>query len=170
VKPFRHDLRKARENWRKHHVTFAEAETVFFNDLSRTHDDPDHSESEAREIMVGHSAVDRLLLVVFVEYSAHVRIISARKTTSFERAEPMKRASPKKTSDGMRSEYRFDYSKAKPNRFASQIKEGSVAVLLEPDVASVFDSSESVNHLLRSVIAAVPKTPQPRKKRAAKRD
>jgi len=87
VKPFRYDQRKARENWRKHRVAFAEAETVFFNDLARTHDDPDHSEGEAREIIVGHSAVDRLLLVVFVEYSDHVRIISARKTTSFERAD-----------------------------------------------------------------------------------
>jgi uncharacterized DUF497 family protein len=48
-------------------VSFAEAETVFFNDLARTHDDPDHSEAEAREVIVGHSAVDRLLLVVFVE-------------------------------------------------------------------------------------------------------
>jgi uncharacterized DUF497 family protein len=87
VKPFRYDERKARENWRKHRVAFAEAETVFFNDLARTHDDPDHSEGEAREIIVGHSAVDRLLLVVFVEYSDHVRIISARKTTSSERAD-----------------------------------------------------------------------------------
>lgn len=87
MKPFRYDQRKARENWRKHRVSFAEAETVFFNDLARTHDDPDHSEAEAREVIVGHSAVDRLLLVVFVEYSDHVRIISARKTTSFERAD-----------------------------------------------------------------------------------
>jgi len=87
VKPFRYDQWKAQENWRKHRVSFAEAETVFFNDLARTHDDPDHSEAEAREVIVGHSAVDRLLLVVFVEYSDHVRIISARKTTSFERAD-----------------------------------------------------------------------------------
>lgn len=40
-----------------------------------------------------------------------------------------------KTSKGMRSEYRLDYSKSKPNRFAAQIKEGSVVVVLEPDVA-----------------------------------
>jgi hypothetical protein len=81
----------------------------------------------------------------------------------------MKKASPKKTSDGMRTEYRFDYSKSKPNRFAAQIKEGSVAVVLEPDVASVFGDSESVNHLLRSVIAALPEGPQPKRKRATRR-
>jgi len=32
-----------------------------------------------------------------------------------------------------------------------------VAVVLEPDVAAVFDSSESVNRMLRSVISAIPK-------------
>jgi hypothetical protein len=80
----------------------------------------------------------------------------------------MKKASPKKTSDGMRSEYRFDYSKSKPNRFASRIKKGSVAVLLEPDVASVFENSESVNQLLRSVIAALPEGSKRKKKVAAK--
>jgi hypothetical protein len=68
----------------------------------------------------------------------------------------------KKTSktqkDGLRREYRFDYSKSKPNRFASQVKPGSVAIVLEPDVASVFETSEAVNQLLRSVIAALPKT------------
>ena len=83
----------------------------------------------------------------------------------------MKKRSRKKESDGTRSEYRFDYSVSKPNRFASQIKEGSVAVLLDPDVASVFDNSESVNKLLRAVIAALIEAPRPRKKRAAtKRD
>jgi uncharacterized DUF497 family protein len=87
VKPFRWDPRKARTNWRKHHVTFAEAETVFSNDLARIHEDPDHSESEGREIIVGHSAVGRLLLVVFAEHADHVRIVSARRTTSHERAD-----------------------------------------------------------------------------------
>jgi hypothetical protein len=57
----------------------------------------------------------------------------------------------------MRVEYEFDYKKARPNRFASQMKQDAVAVVLEPDVAQVFDTSESVNRLLRSVIAAVPK-------------
>jgi hypothetical protein len=79
----------------------------------------------------------------------------------------MKKASSRKGANATRSEYRFDYSKAKPNRFALEVKEGSVAVLLEPDVASVFKSSESVNQLLRSVIAAVPGRAQPRKKRVA---
>jgi hypothetical protein len=57
----------------------------------------------------------------------------------------------------MRREYRFDYRKARSNRFASLMKGGSVAVVLDPDVASAFRSPESVNSLLRSMIAAFPK-------------
>ena len=61
----------------------------------------------------------------------------------------------------MRSEYRFDYRKARPNRFASMLKGRRVAVLLDPDVATVFQSSESVNALLRSVISAMPEMGKP---------
>ena len=57
----------------------------------------------------------------------------------------------------MRRDYQFDYRKSRPNRFASQMKRGAVAVVLDPDVASVFGSPESVNSLLRSVIKALPK-------------
>jgi hypothetical protein len=57
----------------------------------------------------------------------------------------------------MRAEYRFDYSKAKPNRFAARAKEGYRTVLLDPDIASVFQDSESVNTVLRALIATMPK-------------
>ena len=70
----------------------------------------------------------------------------------------------KKTSKGrrskeedMRREYQFDYCKSRPNRFASLMKGGTLAIVLDPDVASVFRSPESVNSLLRSVINALPK-------------
>ena len=57
----------------------------------------------------------------------------------------------------MRREYRFDYRESRPNRFSSLMRGRTVAVVLDPDVASVFDSSEAVNSLLRSVIKALPK-------------
>jgi hypothetical protein len=56
----------------------------------------------------------------------------------------------------MRAEYEFDYRQGKPNRFASGMAGGVVTVVLEPDVARVFGTSELVNRLLRSVIAAIP--------------
>jgi hypothetical protein len=56
----------------------------------------------------------------------------------------------------IRAEYRFDYRRARPNRFAALMKGRTVAVVLDPDVASVFQTSEAVNSLLRSVILALP--------------
>ena len=58
--------------------------------------------------------------------------------------------------DQIRTEYRFDYAKARANRFAGRMKNGAIAVILDPDVAAVFGSSEAVNALLRSVIATLP--------------
>lgn len=53
-------------------------------------------------------------------------------------------------------EYRFEYSKSKPNRFAERMSGGTIAVVLEPDVAAVFKSSKKVNDVLRSVISEAP--------------
>jgi hypothetical protein len=69
-----------------------------------------------------------------------------------------KKPSPrKKVLDEMRPEY--DFSKARPNRFAKQFKAetGGVLVLLAPDVAEVFDSSKKVNRFLRATLSAVKK-------------
>ena len=59
-------------------------------------------------------------------------------------------------STGLRPEYRFDYAKAKPNRFSSSMNEGALAVLLDPDVARVFQNAESVNKVLRALLATMP--------------
>ena len=68
---------------------------------------------------------------------------------------PNRKRTQKKATE-MRKEYRLDYGKSRPNRFASRMKGSTVAVVLDPDVAEYFDSSESVNTLLRSVISAFP--------------
>lgn len=59
-------------------------------------------------------------------------------------------------SDNLRAEYALDYSQSRTNRFADRMSGEVVAVVLDPDVAAVFDTSESVNRLLRSVIDAMP--------------
>jgi len=69
----------------------------------------------------------------------------------------------KDSTDELKPEYRFDYRKAKTNRFAAAIPEDAVTVVLEPDVAAVFKSSKAVNSLLRSVIAAMPETQAPKR-------
>jgi hypothetical protein len=82
---FEWDLRKARTNQQKHKVSFDEASSVFDDPLAITFLDEKHSNGEQREIIVGHSILERLLLVSFVERSRNrVRIISARKTTRRE--------------------------------------------------------------------------------------
>ena len=60
----------------------------------------------------------------------------------------------------MQPEYDFDYTKAKPNRFAGRIAKDRLVVLLDPEVSKVFTDSESVNAALRALIAAVPKSPK----------
>lgn len=52
----------------------------------------------------------------------------------------------------MLAEYDFDYTKARPNRFADRMKEGPLVVLLDPDVAEVFSTPEAVNKALRMLI------------------
>ncbi len=59
-------------------------------------------------------------------------------------------------SNGLQPEYRFDYTKAKPNRFANRVRPGCVAVLLDPDVAGVFQNAESVNTVLRALLLTMP--------------
>ena len=61
-----------------------------------------------------------------------------------------------KRNDDIRPEYDFDYTKAKPNRFAGRISKDRVVVLLDPEVSRVFTDSDSVNAALRALIAAVP--------------
>ncbi|HQY93399.1 MAG: hypothetical protein WAU00_17635 [Caldilinea sp.] len=58
--------------------------------------------------------------------------------------------------DKMLNEYAFDYTKAKSNRFAEQLVDKQVMVVLDPDVAAVFQSSDDVNRVLRALIEAMP--------------
>ena len=71
------------------------------------------------------------------------------------------------TGDDLRPHYDFDYSKSRPNRFATRFGEGAVAIVLDPDVAAVFRSSEAVNTFLRSAISAMPGDAPSRKRRAS---
>jgi hypothetical protein len=61
----------------------------------------------------------------------------------------------KQISDDLKPEYKFDYTKAKPNRFAP-VLEGSRVVILEPDVAKVFTTDETVNKVLRALLETMP--------------
>ena len=62
--------------------------------------------------------------------------------------------------DELRDEYQFDYSKAKPNRFAAKLKKGGRLVILDPEVAAVFSGSEAVNSVLKALLLTMPCKPK----------
>jgi len=76
---------KAAGNLRKHGVSFDEAASVFFDPLSATGSDPDHSLEERRFVTFGMSSSGRLLVVAHTERDDAIRIITAREATRAER-------------------------------------------------------------------------------------
>jgi len=80
------DENKNLENIKKHHVSFEEAETVFYDPNGKLIDDPDHSDDEDRFIILGLSKMLRLLVVChcYRENDETIRIITARKATKKE--------------------------------------------------------------------------------------
>lgn len=84
---FEWDRRKAAYNRREDGIAFEEALTVFADRLARIFEDPDHSEDELREILIGHSSASRLLVVSFTQRDDKIRVISARRATVRERSD-----------------------------------------------------------------------------------
>ena len=82
---FEWNAQKAAANLRKHGVSFDEASSVFFDPLSATGADPDHSLDERRFVTFGKSSSGRLLLVGHAERDDAIRIITARQATRAER-------------------------------------------------------------------------------------
>ena len=58
--------------------------------------------------------------------------------------------------EDMLPEYHFNYSKARPNRFAKGIAEGSLVVVLEPELAQIFKTPEHVKSILEAIAQAIP--------------
>jgi uncharacterized DUF497 family protein len=79
---------KAETNKKKHGVTFEEAATAFGDVNAKVYDDDEHSEDEEHFILMGYSAISRLLMVCHCyrgNDDSVIRIISARKATRQER-------------------------------------------------------------------------------------
>jgi len=82
---FEWDEEKAAENYHKHGVSFEEGITVFYDPLSISIEDPDHSINEQRYIDIGASENGRVLVVSYTERGGNTRIISCRDATRKER-------------------------------------------------------------------------------------
>ena len=53
--------------------------------------------------------------------------------------------------DGLRSEYRFDYSNSTPNRFVKEAQGSRRTIELDPDVAAAFPDAKEANEALRAI-------------------
>ncbi len=76
------DGEKAAANLRKHGIDFADAVSVFADDLAITI--PDERYDEERFITIGVDAFGRILVVVYTWRGDEIRLISARKATRRE--------------------------------------------------------------------------------------
>ncbi|MBN3893391.1 MAG: BrnT family toxin [Nostoc sp. JL31] len=76
------DRDKAAANLRKHGVDFADAVTVFSDDLAITI--TDERFDKERFITIGIDAFSRVLVVVYTWRNDEIRLISARKATRYE--------------------------------------------------------------------------------------
>lgn len=81
---FEWDEVKATSNLKKHGVDFNEAKTAFDDVLANIFDDEWNSVSEQRELLIGTSNAQRLLVISFTERADVIRIISARPATTTE--------------------------------------------------------------------------------------
>lgn len=77
------DINKAASNLRKHSVDFADAVSVFADELALTTEDK--RSTEERFITIGLDALGRVLVVIYTLREREIRLISARKATRTER-------------------------------------------------------------------------------------
>ena len=82
---FEWDRKKSEINYIKHGISFDEAITVFDDEFAAFLQDPDHSLTEDRHILIGYSNYNNLLFISFTERNDKIRLISARKATKNER-------------------------------------------------------------------------------------
>ena len=82
---FEWDERKARANWRKHRVDFADAATIFEDERAMIL--AEENPEEERYVTIAKDPLGRVLVVVHTIRSDRIRIISARRATSRECAE-----------------------------------------------------------------------------------
>jgi len=80
---FQFDPAKAVSNLKKHRVSFADAEGVFYDPLA-IHQLDSGSEDEERFVAVGMSSAGQILVVVYTFRGEEIRLISARRATPHE--------------------------------------------------------------------------------------
>ena len=83
---FEWDAAKAKTNLGQHRISFEEATSVFYDALSVTISDPDHSVNERHFLLIGMTTTRRLVVVAHIDRGGRIRIINARRAPRGERA------------------------------------------------------------------------------------
>ena len=146
---FEWDDGKAQANLKKHRVSFEEAATAFGDQLSVTIHDPDHSATDEDGTFCSGC---RTATVSWLSSMWNAAIISASSVHDWRpdvRGRTMKKAEAKRSTREMRDEY--DFTGGVRGKYAERFAEGANVVVLEPDVARVFGTSEAVNRALRDL-------------------
>jgi hypothetical protein len=89
---FEWDPRKASANRRKHGIDFADAVSVFEDELALTVRDEISAVDEPRFLTLGRDLLGRLLVVAYTWREERIRLISARRATATERRQYRGRA------------------------------------------------------------------------------
>jgi uncharacterized DUF497 family protein len=153
------DPRKAVANRRKHKVSFEEAVTSLADPLAITGADPDHSVGEARWITFGFSNRQRLLAVSRARTRATPFASLARGRRHAQNVGSMKKARSRANDELRRSYKRSDFPDGfVRGKYAARFAAGSNVVVLSPENAAVFPTSEAVNEALNGLVRVAKST------------
>lgn len=150
---FEWDDEKAALNLEKHGVRFEKAMGIFEDPLHVTFADHFNSDAENRQITIGSTFWNEVLIVVHTTRGERIRIISARHATKAERRKFMNKERDQINDQDMQAEYDFDYSEGVRGKYYQGRGRLVIHVSLDSDVAKHYSTSESVNAALRQLIA-----------------
>ncbi|HET8798252.1 MAG TPA: BrnT family toxin [Thermoanaerobaculia bacterium] len=153
---FEWDDEKAKQNLEKHGVSFQQGCEVFDDPMAITSPDEEHSDDEDREVTIGCTFFDKVLVASHILRGERIRIISVRRATNAERRllmnQPTNRIHDKPLQDEASDEPGIDFSKGIRGKYYSGDRL-TVMVKLDSDVARHYSSGKQVNDALRMLIA-----------------
>ena len=156
---FEWDPNKAEANLSRHEVSFEEAVTVFADPLARIFPMKNIQFTSC----VKSSSATLQVLTIECEFSVHAKRLAGS-------AKIMKKTlgRKKKSADeeALRSEYRFDYSKSQPNRFAAKMGKRNRGCCTQTRCRGNLQIVRGGQCSLRSIIAAMPSKQDRRTNRA----
>ncbi|MGA2737858.1 MAG: BrnT family toxin [Bryobacteraceae bacterium] len=144
--------RKAAANIWKHGIAFDEAASVFFDPLSTTGSDPDHSFDERRFVTFGLSSKGRRRPFRTSLERMERLFESSRRARQLGQRERFMKKTKKLAPDELRAEYkRSDSPSLVRGKYINRLRDSSNVVVIDPELADFFPNGNAVNAALRSL-------------------